>query len=183
MRNITFLILLFGLMSCGSDDNAGVLRLDGDNFSAPSLESGIHQAAVRFNANDLAAFVGQDLESIDFYLVNLPTSCSVVVYADGGVNGIGAEIYRQDVSNTLRSDNWNTHMLTTPIEIPSSSLTFAIEVRHNERLGSIGCDPGPAVVNGDFYLGNNSNDWTTFRESTNQQVDINWNIRGNVAAL
>ena len=47
----------------------------------------------------------------------------------------------------------------------------------------IGCDAGPAFVNGDWECSGFEDDWSNFRTRTNNQISINWNIRGVLSAL
>ena len=180
MRNVfLFTSTLFLLLiSCDNDVEIAELHLDGANQSAPFLASGSHEAAVRFTSNETSQYSGRFLELVEFYLLELPNQCEVLVYDQGTNSEPGTLLYSASLSGDLQSRSWNTHRLANPVEISGTDLWICVRVTHNAEVPSIGCDPGPAKENGDWMRSSDDNLWRPFRSRTNQAVDINWNIRG-----
>lgn len=184
MKNILFFLLAISLFtsSCNTDDDtspdATTLSYDAENFSAPVLPEDKYEAAARFTSSETSALNGKFLRAVEFYLVNVAATTEVIIYAAGDTNQPGDALYSANVSSAVTTDSWNTHTLSTPIEITGDDLWIAIKVDHPEEFGSVGCDPGPANANGDFLFVNSDNSWTNLRSFTNQATDINWNIRG-----
>jgi len=177
-------LLLIGLLSivsisCTDDDiDSFVLSYDGNNENAPILQAGVHEAGARFTANRLDGLVGKRLEAVEFYLAEYPDRCEVLIYDEGTATSPGNLIYSADITFLTENFAWNYHSLFNPIEITGDDLWIVIKVEHSEAYSSIGCDPGPAQSNGDWMLSNSDNQWRSFRDRTNNQVSINWNIRG-----
>ncbi len=189
MKPITYLFLIFTLFvtACGSDDEqinqltSADLQYDDDNFSAPILPSGTHIAAARFTPTQLGQYVGQNLTEVLFYLQEVPASCILTIREEGTDSSPGTTLYTADISSSVGPNGWNQHTITLPIPISESDLWICIEVVHQGDTRSVGCDPGPAQANGDWLLSDTSlNDWETLRNYTDQEVNINWNIRGRV---
>lgn len=181
MKSLLYGLSLFALffLSACEEERLGpnLLSYDGDNLSAPQFLPGDYQMAARFPVNELQRFQGQFLEEIQVYIEGRPARARILVYGEGTANAPGAELYSADVTSEMRRDQWNTHVLSTPIEISNEELWLAIMVRHSNPMASVGCDAGPAVANGDLLMDDNGN-WTDLRAFTNNAVDINWNIRG-----
>ena len=187
MKNICLALMATLLIcsSCGSDDdtttgNIVELRHDGANADSPTLEIGTHVMGSRFSANELATHNGKTLDAIEFYLVEVPPTCQVVIYEGGSVDIPGTEIYRQTI-NSLNANSWNIHNLSTPIEVGGEDLWLCIQVTHTSLIRSVGCDQGPAVNDGDWISSDFSPEWKTFRTHTANVSDINWNIRGDLS--
>lgn len=182
MKKIFLLLFTASLffMSCKDDNNSGNgdLSYDGDNFSAPALPTGTFDAGVRFPRNIVDNFIGQNLQEVDFYIQDKPAGCEIVIYGEGSGTTPGSVVYTQDVIDEVSSNTWNTHVLNTPVEIKNEDIWIAVRVIHNSETRSIGCDEGPANTNGDWMLGEGESSWKTYRDLSNQQVNINWNIRG-----
>lgn len=175
--------LLFLLTACREDDeipitNVATFNYDGSNNTAPILDAGEHIAAARFTANQTSPFNGRTLDRIEFFLFNVPAVVEVRVYGAGTSSAPGDLLYSADLSNDLISNSWIGHALVDPVPITGEDLWIAVRVVHNFQTQSIGCDFGPATNNGDFILTDPGTSWRTFRDVTNNQADINWNIRG-----
>ncbi len=192
MKHLLFFLLGLSLlcMSCGDDDDAtptndlieAELHYDGLNFSAPLLPAGTHTAAVRFTQSELADYVGQSMDEVIFYIQQVPASTILSIREQGANNAPGNVIYSADIGNTVGQNGWNLHILPNPIEITNDPIWVCLEVEHNGELRSVGCDPGPAEVDGDWISSSTNNDtWETLRAFTDGQVDINWNIRARVS--
>ena len=186
MKKITFLIFAFGLLliSCNNSNDPEPtlptpnLNYDGPNQSAPLLDPGNYEAAVRFTSAETSPFANRNLTSIQFFVQDAPALCVIAVYGEGSPGEPGNLLYEQEVTNGVTAGTWNQYNFTTPIPITGEDLWLSIIVEHDRRMASIGCDPGPAVANGDWLWVDDQNDWITLREHTNQAVNINWNIRG-----
>jgi len=185
MNNLKFLLLLFCgtllFISCKKDQSQDVLRHDEANFSAPALPAGTFIAGARFPTNIVDNYVGRNLTEVDFYIQDLPADCEIIIYGENTGTTPGAELYRRNVQSSIAANSWNSHVLDTPIEIKIEDLWIAVQVVHNSEIRSIGCDEGPARTNGDWMLGAGETDWKTYRELSNNQVSINWNIRGYIS--
>ncbi|MBX2845402.1 MAG: hypothetical protein KTR13_04230 [Saprospiraceae bacterium] len=183
-KYLLFLLALpFLWVSCSDDDNSfGIeeLSYDGPNEAAPILPLGTFEAAARFPASITSDYSGRSLDVVQFYLENVPLRTWVKVYGDGGNNAPGTLLYEREVTDDVFPFRWNSHSLDIPVTINGDDLWIAIVVEHeNGNYGSIGCDPGPATSNGDWFLDVDfTTNWETFRNFTNNAVSINWNIRG-----
>jgi hypothetical protein len=181
MKQLFYVFSLLALLvfsSCEEEAlGPNLLSYDGDNLDAPQFLPGDYQMAARFPVSELQRFQGQLLEEIQVYIQDRPARAQIIVYGEGTANTPGPELYSANITTDLRRDQWNSHMLSTPIEISDQEIWLAIQVRHRDPMASVGCDPGPAVTNGDLMMDDNGN-WTDLRAFTNNAIDINWNIRG-----
>ncbi len=169
--------------ACGKDDeNLPDFQYDRGSNTAPFFEPGTYEAAARFTPVQTGPFEGEKLTDIEFFIVNLPTSCEVKVYGQGTPTTPGDLLYSAAVTGNISANNWNTHTLSTPVNITSEDLWLVVRVIHDSRTNSVGCDPGPAVSNGDWLLDEaGDGEWLTYRARTADVVNINWNIRGYAA--
>lgn len=172
------ILLSATLLSCEKDKlDPQILSYDGDNLSAPLFLAGDYQMAARFPVSELEQYKGKFLEEVQVYLVERPARAEIIIYGEGTPITPGSVLYSEVVTADMRSNQWNTHVLSTPVEITNQDLWIAIMVRHRDPIGTVGCDPGPAVTNGDLLLDANGN-WTNLRTFSNDAISINWNIRG-----
>ena len=188
MKNTLFLLLSLCLIiaSCAKDDDdngidAGPnaeLSYDATPQDAPALDAGNYDLGARFSGSTLTQFNGRQLESVAFYILTAPTKCELIIYGEGTDDMPGSPLYTANLTTSVDSESWNTHTLDTPIDINGTDLWLCLRVEHASRIGSLGCDPGPAASNGDKLYSQSSNQWTTLRDFSNGEVDINWNIRG-----
>jgi hypothetical protein len=182
MKNIFFIFLscTFLFLSCKKDESTTTieLRYDGDYFSSPALPAGTFDAGQRFPSNIVDNYVGKTLDEVEFYIQDKPADCEILIYAEGTASSPGALVYSQNVINQVSANSWNTHTLSTPVEIKNEDLWIVVRLIHNSEIRSIGCDEGPASENGDWMLGEGRTEWDTYREISNQTVSVNWNIRG-----
>ncbi len=173
---ITGIILLF--IQCKNDDRSleSVLRYDGENFNAPLLQEDIYEAAARFPASITDDYVGQELTQVSYYMASIPLQTSLRIYSGGTENSPGTIVYEADLTGNISQNSFNAHVLTTPLEITGEDLWLSIRFRNNRTLQMIGCDPGPAVSNGDWLYQESDEQWIPFSQRTPES--INWNIRG-----
>lgn len=181
MRNtfifaLSVLTILFS--SCGADD-AYELSYDGSNNDAPLLQAGTYVGAARFPASSFADRVGETLETIEFYLKDVPTSAEVVVFSGGTESVPGTEIYSSAVTLSVNGNAWNLHTLSSTITLGTEDLWLGLRFTQDGDAQVLGCDVGPANDNGDKFQ-SFSGDWVTLRDFSTGTVDINWNIKGYV---
>jgi hypothetical protein len=180
-----FLLLAVCLFpACQDDDDGGpqvdddVLAYDGENATGPLLAAGYHEAAVKFPASFLQQYEGRRLESILFFIGQIPSGCEVLIYE--GTNSDGRPeslIFSSDnVSSGLVAPSWNRLTLDQPITLTDEDIWISIGLTHDQQQQSIGCDSGPNVVNGDWLYDDSDELWLPYTERTPESV--NWNIRG-----
>lgn len=182
-KHLLFLLLSVFLFACNNDEDlANELSYDRGENDAPFLDAGEYIAAALFPASTVSDYQGQALGSIEYYLVNTPTQCELRVY-QGTSNGEPVDlVYSATVTTEMEANSWNEHTLPTPLSIDGDDLWISVRFVLNDRDQTIGCDVGPASNNGDWILSVNGG-WETFRSFTANQVNINWNIRGNIIEL
>jgi len=154
------------------------LRHDADNANAPNLPAATYEAAARFTAAQTAALLGGKLIEVDFFIQFLPASAMLKVYDAGTAGAPGALLYSADVTASLTQAAWTTHMLTAPVTISGGDVWIAVEFTHAVSQRVIGCDPGPAVPDGDWLFSSADGMWMPF--NLRFPVSVNWNIRGRV---
>ena len=174
----TFFAVLI-LAACGDDspifDNT--LQLDGNNVTAPLFGAGDYENAVYFSAAIMEDKVDRQLREIEFYLYDAPASLEVIVYGEGSVTRPGDVLYSAQINSNLRTNNWNTHVLSDRITLDGNPIWISVKFTLNAQQQTIGCDAGPRQNGGD-HLFNNTDGWTTFQSLTRES--INWNIRGDL---
>ncbi|MFK7907201.1 MAG: hypothetical protein AB8B69_18840 [Chitinophagales bacterium] len=182
MNKVIFFLLLAMLSFAACEDENTIdadLHYDGANESAPFLDIGTWEAAARFPANVMMEFQGKNLTEVEFFILERPDACAIHIYGEGTSDAAGTLLYSENVSNSVNANSWNRHMLSTPLVISGEEdLWISVVVTHNSPLASVGCDAGPAELNGDWTYSDGDGEWQTLNFRTNQRVDINWNIRG-----
>jgi hypothetical protein len=179
--NLLFLlgVLLFTFTSCGDDgpDESNLIHYDGDNNSSPILPAGNHEAAAFFPASFMATHEGRSIKTIEYFLFQLPTAASLVIYAEGNGNEPGDVLYEANLSvSGLREFQWNFHVLPNQLTLNGEAIWLSFTFAHASDQQTIGCDAGPADSRGgDWLYQSTDNNWTTFRQRSGDS--INWNIR------
>ncbi len=190
MKN-TFLVLLalsLVFVSCKKDDddtpqetNEYQLSYDDEASDAPALDAGVYELGARFPASFTADYTGKKLEEVSFYILTIPSKCELVIFGAGTASAPGPELYSTNLTATINGESWNKHVLDTPIDITGEDIWICVRVEHGSTLGSLGCDLGPANANGDWMISAGAVGWTSLRDFSDNEVDINWNIRGKVS--
>jgi len=185
-NSFPFLLLLcIGLLSwsaCGDDDDIvpDSLNYDGPNFTAPNVSSGFNTYAAFFPSSVTTSFVGRDLETVRFWMTDIPASTTVIVYdidPNGNDNQPGGIIYSSDITARVNSTGWVEHRLSTPVELTGAGLWIGIETERLSAGQAVGCDQGTNYnPNGDRFQTPDGT-WTSFNQITGTER-INWNIRG-----
>ncbi len=158
------------------DPNQELLSLDGDNFSAPELPGGTFEGAVRFEAATMAAHAGKKLVSVQYFLQDLPRFCEIRIYEGTNDTVPGPLVYDANVTTGRDANSWNIHELSPALDLSGDDLWIAVRFQHNNPQRTLGCDPGPAVTNGDWLWDEAFQSWDRFRDVST--IDINWNVRG-----
>ncbi len=171
---------LFFFSACNNDDDVPVpenqLSYDGDNSAAPFLPAGLYECAVLFPESITSGYIGRTINEVRVFIGDIPSTIRILISEAGTSNAPGDVVYQQSV-NLNNEGQWNTIALNTPFEIDGSDLWISIEVDHPQEIRSVGCDAGPSQGNGDFIFSSSSQTWTNFRNFSNGESSINWNIR------
>lgn len=180
MNKLNFiLILLISAMfiACGDDNEESLLHYDSDNVTGPVFNDGAYITAVRFPAQALTSFDGNELIAVDVYVLERPSSARLAILTgDGNSFSPTGEITGQSLGS-LTPNSWNRITLNQPYTIDGSEFWIAVDFSVNSSIMVIGCDAGPANPNGDLLFQDSDNIWTTFRDFSTTE-SINWNIRG-----
>ena len=173
-----FLLSFIMLTSCGDDlptfDNK--LQLDSNNVTAPIFNAGDYENAAYFSASIMEDKVDRQLREVEFYLYNNPTSIEVLVYGEGSVTRPGDVLYSAVLNTNLRENNWNTHVLDTPLVLDGNPIWLSVKYTTDVAQQVIGCDAGPTVNGGDRLFSSVDGGWTTYQSLSGES--INWNVRG-----
>ncbi|WP_116107379.1 hypothetical protein [Lewinella sp. IMCC34191] len=187
MKTSTLLLFcsLLGLMlwsGCTEDDDPSVLttlNYDGPNDSAPNLPPGTNTFGVYFPPSQTGRYTGRRLESLRFYLSQIPEATTVMVMSEGPDDRTpGDTLYRRELTQRINLTEWIDDRLPDPIEITGEGLWLMVEVELPPGGGfSVGCDAGNNFnPNGNLLYLSTESEWTTFQDITGETV--NWNIRG-----
>ena len=181
MRYLSFLLFIaITVSSCGDDlpvfDNK--LQLDGNNDRAPVLNAGDYETASYFSASIMGDKADRQLREVEFFLYNQPSTLEVVVYGEGSVTRPGTELYKATLTNNLREERWNTHVLDQPLTLDGNPIWISVKFTTDVAQQVIGCDAGPGVNGGDHLFSSIEGSWTTYRAVSGES--INWNIRGDL---
>lgn len=185
MRKLIYLLLFLPiLVACDKENSNGpdipsnlnVLNLDAENFDAPFLPAQTYISAARFTPTRLAPHVGDDLVSIYYYFKELPQSAKLNIYTSNGGLAPDTMIYQADLTG-YNGFSWNSHTLSSPITIGNQDLWIGIQYTQISDQRVLGCDPGPAVLDGDWHWDGSDSTWTPLNQRTGGTLDINWNIR------
>ncbi len=171
------------IASCKKDDpipdGEATLQYDGGNATGPLLAAGYHELAVYFPSGTMSAYRDWKLSEVTWFMGGFPDSMVVKIYDTGSSSDTpGALLYQKDVTGTTVINQWQEHLLPTPLTVSGDGVWISIALRHDVEKQSIGCDSGPNVTNGDWIFQDTDNDWKTYVQRTSESV--NWNIRAKV---
>ena len=130
--------------------------------------------AHRYDATDLADYVGTTLTQIQFVPMYQNAVYTVKVWTGGTTTTPGTLVHSQVVSNHT-NEAWNTVILTNPVPITAGmQLWFGYNV--NTQGGyPAGCDNGPQIEGKGNIM--NFGGWTTLSQ-VNPDLTYNWLIQG-----
>jgi len=150
-----------------------LLQYDGPQDASPNLTGNVtYEAAARFTSTQTAALMGGTLTQVQFFIQTVPDLCRVKIYGPGTATMPGALLYVQDVTSSVIGGSWNTHDLLSDVTITGGDIWISIEFTDTATQTTIGCDPGPANPNGNWFYDSGVGSWAPF------SVSVNWNVRG-----
>lgn len=171
------LAFLFSLASCGSDDESNpteaTLNHDGPNEFAPTLLAGDYEAAAAFRSAETSQYTGWEIYEVEVFIRFLPDYASLTIYGAGDAMSPGTVLGTQTIPS-LMPEQWNTITLDQPVAISGNDLWVAVSFGHTASEAVIGCDPGPAVTDGQWLYDASTQTWEVVR------ININWNIRAKI---
>jgi hypothetical protein len=177
------------LFSCQKDQDEPkvsdqVLHYDGPNQSAPVLARGISYPLVKFPGSEIqqAGLTGESLSQIDYYVNQRPSAAKLLIFGwNQSTDTEPGDLLYEATLGQISNNSWNTVKLDRKIALPDKGVWIAFEINAGDNdIRVIGCDTGPRHPDGDGYgvFGNNNEPgWTDFYNFSNQDVNINWNIR------
>ena len=181
LKYLLLLALAMLVMACSDDndqepDGPNVLNYDGENFTAPTLQSGLYEFAARFPSVITRQVEGRRIQQVSFYLYDAPNQMYINISPDLTPTLPGDIVNTQQVTN-FTPNSWNTITLNDPFLLDGNPVWVGIEVDLDRQMQTVGCDAGPANGNGDWLYDEENREWATFSTRTNQNESVNWNIR------
>jgi hypothetical protein len=137
------------------------------------------EAAARYTPTKIGNLVGKNVKQIRYYLALKPDSVKVKLYGSLNSTTPGALLYSADVTKDAQAGKWSIHKLTQDITLKNEDIWLSIEFKLSSMQATIGCDPGPALTDGDWLYTSHDGKWTPFNKRRTD-VSINWTIRLNV---
>ena len=156
-----------------------LLYYGGNVSNAPQLAGGSYEAAARFTAAKIGTLVGKEIIEVHYYIANKPDSCNIKIYGPLNDETPGGLLYSADVTGETKAGQWNVHKLTKSVKLKSEDLWLSIGFKQSNSQSTIGCDPGPALIDGDWLYASADSKWMSFIKRTS--ISINWTIRLNVS--
>ena len=196
-----FIFLFLLCLNCGKDDTSPpyvpppppppppplsscstcqLLYYGANQLDAPTLTGGTYEAAARFTPAKIAGLVGKTIKEIQFFIADKPDSIKVKLYGPLNATTPGNLLYSADVTNSAGANKWNVHELTQAVILNNEDIWLSIQFKITGSRRTIGCDPGPALTDGDWLHSSQDGLWTPYNKRT--ATSINWTIRLNVAS-
>jgi hypothetical protein len=136
----------------------------------------VFDVAIMFDSADLTQYQGDALTRVKFAPFWQDCIYTIKIWSGGSPDAPGDLIYSSVAQNVL-TEEWNLHVLSSPIPIPGDRLWIGYEV--NTQGGyPAGCDDGPHVQGKGNFI--NFGGWTTLVELA-PTLSYNWLIQGFVA--
>jgi len=193
-----FMLLFLFSLNCGKDNTTSsisspsppplqdstctlcqLLYYGGNPVDAPTLDGGNYEAAARFTALKIGSLVGKTVKEIRYFISTKPDSIKVKLYGPLNETTPGNLLYSADVTSAAQNNKWNVHTLTQAITLKNEDIWLSIEFKLLGSRKTVGCDPGPALVDGDWLYSMSDGQWIPFNKRTG--TSINWTIRLSVA--
>jgi hypothetical protein len=158
----------------------GTMNFDGDNASAIGLQSSCDvYAAVRFQNDQTSMHVGQEIESIDVFINDLPIGdITVYIWSKAGFIEPQAYTILSEKTVTPVSHSWNTVTLTNPVRITGDEIWVGYKFTTPAGGNTLGID-GETLTPARNYL-KSGIAWSEFYGMEISGIG-NFNIRANVA--
>lgn len=151
------------------------INYDGDNVDAIGLVAGgTFYGAARFPSEIASVFENYQLESVDVYIGDVPTTIKLKIWDAGTTTSQGALLYEQTF--TPSGASWNTVTLENPVTISGADIWVGFETTHDAGRYILGIDAGPADENGGWI----SMDAIEWERLSDYGLNSNWNIRANL---
>jgi hypothetical protein len=159
---------------------AGTMNYDGDNTSAIGWQNSFElYAAVRFQNDQTSMHVGQEIESVDIFINDLPIGdITVYVRSKGGFIDPGANTVLSEKTVTPVAYSWNTVTLTTPVRVTGEEIWVGYKFTTPAGGNTLGID-GETLTPARNYL-KSGIAWSEFYGMEISGIG-NFNIRANVA--
>lgn len=194
-----FIFLFLFCLNCGKDDtsppyvppppppppplstcaNCQLLFYGANQLDAPTLNGGSYEAAARYTPAKIGNLVGKTIKEIHFFIAERPDSIKIKVYGPLNATTPGNLLYSADMTSSALANKWNVHTLTQALMLNNEDIWLSIQFKMAGSRRTIGCDPGPAITDGDWLYSTGDSLWTPFNKRTT--TSINWTIRLNVA--
>ncbi len=152
------------------------LHYDGTNANSVGLvDGGTFYGAARFPSELTSVFENYQLESVDVYIDDTPSSLKLIIWDAGTTTSPGSVLYQQNCA--LIPEGWSTIALDNAVTISGSDIWVGFEVIHEAGTFILGIDGGPAIQDGDWV----SEDATNWEHLSGYGMNGNWNIRANLS--
>ena len=194
-----FIFLFLFCVNCGKDDtappyvpppppppppplscaNCQLLFYGANQLDAPTLSGGSYEAAARYTPAKIGNLVGKTIKEIHFFIAERPDSIKIKVYGPMNATTPGSLLYSADMTSSALANKWNVHTLTQALMLNNEDIWLSIQFKIAGSRRTIGCDPGPAITDGDWLHSSDDGLWTPYNKRTT--TSINWTIRLNVA--
>lgn len=126
-----------------------------------------------YDATDLVEYQGGALAQVKFVPAYENCVYTVKIWTGGTATAPGTLVY-SGVQSNFTVNEWNLHVLSTPVPIPADRLWIGIGI--NTQGGyPAGCDDGPAIEGKGNLM--NFGGWTTLTQ-VNPDFVYNWSIQG-----
>jgi hypothetical protein len=152
------------------------LNYDGENADAIGLvEGGTFYGAARFPSELTSIYENYDIESVDVFIYEVPTTLKLTIWDAGTTTSPGDLLHQQTFTPT--SGSWNTIMLDNTLIISGSDIWVGFEVMHEAGSFILGIDGGPPAQDGNWI----SQDALNWEHLSDFGINGNWNIRANIS--
>jgi hypothetical protein len=152
-----------------------LLYYGGNQANAPELAAGSYEAAARFTDTKIGNLAGKEIIEVQYYIFNKPDSCRIKIYGPLSDGAPGSLLYSADVTSAMKAGQWNVHKLTQTVKLKNEDIWLSIGFKQSMSQSTVGCDPGPALKDGDWLYASADSKWTPFIQRT--FISINWTIR------
>jgi len=156
-----------------------LLYYGANQLDAPTLNGGTYEAAARYTPAKIGNLVGKTIKEIHYFIADKPDSIKIKLYGPLNATTPGNLLYSADVTSSVEGNKWNAHTLTQALMLNNEDIWLSIQFKMAGSRRTVGCDPGPAITDGDWLYSSQDGQWTPF--NTRSGTSINWTIRLNVA--
>jgi hypothetical protein len=154
---------------------AGTMNYDGANASSIGWQESYDlYAAVRFKNDQTSMHIGQEIESVNVFINDLPVGdITVYVWSKGGFVTPEATAVLSEKTVTPVAYSWNTVTLTTPVRVTGDEIWVGYKFTTPAGENAIGVDNATAIPKTNYLK--TGAEWVEYTENGN------FNIRANVS--